>query len=129
MREIGAAIVGTGFIGHVHVEALRRAGVRVSGILGSTPAKSGAAAKALGLPRAYDSFDEILADPDAHSVHLATPNRLHFDHARRRSHAGKHVLCEKPLAMTSKRDGGAGRVGGARRQRRPGSTTTSASTP
>jgi len=99
MRAIGAAIVGTGFMGSVHAEALLRAGVRVVGILGSSPEKSRRAAGALGLPRAYDSLEDVLADPSAHSVHLATPNRFHFDQARRAILAGKHVLCEKPLAM------------------------------
>ncbi len=99
MQGIGAAIVGTGFMGSVHAEALLRAGVPVVGVVGSSPAKSRRAAESLGIPRAYDTFEAVLADPAARSVHLATPNRLHFDQARRALLAGKHVLCEKPLAM------------------------------
>lgn len=101
MKSFGVAVAGTGFIGPVHVEALRRAGQHVVGILGSTPAKSRAAAAALGVPRGYAEFEELLADPAVEAVHLATPNAAHFDQCRRALAAGKHVVCEKPLAMNS----------------------------
>lgn len=101
MASLTAAVVGTGFIGPVHVEALRRAGVQVAGILGSSPAKSHAAAEALQLPVGYESFQEILADKNVDAVHITTPNRFHFEQAQAVLKAGKHVLCEKPLAMTS----------------------------
>lgn len=101
MASLTAAVVGTGFIGPVHVEALRRAGVQVAGILGSSPAKSHAAAEALQLPVGYASFQEILADKHVDAVHITTPNRFHFEQAQAVLKAGKHVLCEKPLAMTS----------------------------
>ena len=96
-----AAVLGTGFIGPVHVEGLRRAGIHVAGILGSTPAKSRAVAERLGVPRAYDDFADVLGDPTVTAVHVATPNRLHFAQAAAALEAGKHVLCEKPLGMTS----------------------------
>jgi predicted dehydrogenase len=99
--QLSAVVVGTGFIGPVHVEALQRAGVRVLGVVGSTPEKSRAATETLGLEKTYDSLDAVLADADVDSVHLATPNRLHFAQAKAVIEAGKHVLCEKPLAMTS----------------------------
>jgi predicted dehydrogenase len=98
---IGAAVVGTGFIGPVHVEAIRRLGYPVVGVLGSTPAKSHAAADKLRIPRGYNTFDELLADRSATVVHLASPNRDHFDQCKRAIAAGKHVVCEKPLAMTT----------------------------
>ena len=101
MRSYGAAVVGTGFIGPVHVEALRRLGHDVVGILGSTPAKGRAAAERLNLRRAYESYEELLADPQVRVVHIASPNRYHFDQAKQAIAAGKHVVCEKPLAMTS----------------------------
>jgi predicted dehydrogenase len=88
-------------MGWVHVEALRRAGVEVAGILGSSAEKSQAEAARLNLPRAYGSFDEVLTDDSVDSVHIATPNRLHFEMAAAVLQAGKHVLCEKPLAMNS----------------------------
>jgi predicted dehydrogenase len=101
MRPITAAVVGTGFIGPVHVEALRRLGHHVAGVLGSSPAKSEAAAAALGLSRGYASLAELLADPAVEVVHLASPNRLHFEQCKAALAAGKHVVCEKPLATTS----------------------------
>jgi predicted dehydrogenase len=99
MQEIGVAVVGTGFIGPVHVEALKRIGVTVVGILGSNPTKSRTAADALGLPKAYATYGEVLADDGVSAVHLAVPNRFHYDMAKRALQSGKHVMCEKPLAM------------------------------
>lgn len=101
MRVRGAAVAGTGFIGPVHVEAVRRLGHRVVGLLGSSPDKGRAAADALGVPASYPTFAELLADPAVEVVHIATPNRLHFEQCAAALAAGKHVICEKPLAMTS----------------------------
>ena len=111
--HFGAAIVGTGFMGPAHTEALRRIGVRVVGILGSSPEKSRRAAEGLGIPKAYASYEELLADDEVQSVHIATPNRFHLAQARDALNAGKHVLCEKPLAMNSHGVGGAGGPGRA----------------
>ncbi len=102
MRQIGAAVIGAGFIGPVHVEALRRAGAAPLGILGVSDQESRQAAESLGLERAYRSLEEVLTDRLVESVHITTPNRLHFSMARAALAAGKHVLCEKPLAMTSR---------------------------
>ena len=101
MSSINAAIIGTGFMGPTHTEALRRLGIRICGILASSPAKSEQVAQELGLPLGYASMDALLADAEVHVVHITTPNRLHFAMARAALEAGKHVLCEKPLAMTS----------------------------
>ena len=101
MDTIGVAVAGTGFIGPVHVEALQRLGLRITGVLGSRPEKAEAARRRLGLPRAYGSFEEVLGDAQVDAVHLAVPNVLHFDMARRALLAGKHVMCEKPLAMNA----------------------------
>lgn len=101
MKQFGVAVVGAGFIGPVHVEGLQRAGQKVLGILGVDRQESDGAAEQLGLSKAYTSFDEVLADDQVQSVHIATPNRLHYDMASRALKAGKHVLCEKPLAMNS----------------------------
>ena len=95
------AVAGTGFIGPVHVEALTRLGIRVKGILGSTPEKSEKARAALFLEKAYTNFDEILVDEEVRAIHLAVPNVLHYDMAKKTLLAGKHVMCEKPLAMNS----------------------------
>jgi len=101
VNQITTAVVGAGFIGPVHVEALKRLGVRVLGILGVDAAETQRAQQALGLPRGYQSFDEVLADGEVQAVHLAVPNVLHYQFAKRAILAGKHVMCEKPLAMSS----------------------------
>lgn len=100
-NRLTAAVIGTGFIGPVHVEALRRAGIQVAGIVGSSPEKSQAAAQQLQLPKGYQNLEEALADPQVDSIHITTPNRFHFEQASAALNAGKHVLCEKPLAMNS----------------------------
>ncbi len=101
MSPEGIALVGTGFIGPVHVEALRRLGRPVVGVLGSAPERAQAQARALGIPRAYANYDELLADPAVGAVHITSPNRYHFEQGKRALAAGKHVICEKPLAMTT----------------------------
>jgi predicted dehydrogenase len=100
--DIGAAIVGAGFIGPVHLEALRRLGVRITGILGCNERESQSAQEMFGLPKAYKDFDEVLSDADVQSIHLAVPNVLHYEFSSKALNAGKHVMCEKPLAMNSK---------------------------
>jgi predicted dehydrogenase len=96
-----AAIVGTGWMGSVHAEALRRLGVEVAGVVGSSPQRAAEA----GLGPAYDSFEAMLADPRVDVVHVTTPNHLHHAQAKAALEAGKHVVCEKPLAMTSTESG------------------------
>ncbi len=105
MYDIGVAVVGAGFIGPVHVEALRRLGLLLRGILGCDRAESQRARDSLGLPKAYADLDEVLADPQVQAVHLAVPNVLHYELAKRAIAAGKHVMCEKPLAMTAGQSG------------------------
>src|SRR5689334_14613645 len=99
--DIGAAVIGTGFIGTVHVEQLRRIGVDVRGVLGSTAERGAARAAALNVPRAYATLEEILGDPTVDVVHVTSPNHLHVPQASAILAAGKHVVCEKPLAMTA----------------------------
>jgi predicted dehydrogenase len=93
--ELKAGVVGTGFIGAVHVDALRRLGVEVTGVVGSTPER----ARTKRLAPAYDSYDELLADGRVDVVHLTTPNYLHYPQVKAALEAGKHVVCEKPLAL------------------------------
>jgi predicted dehydrogenase len=101
LSELGAAVIGTGFIGTVHVEALRRIGVQVRGVLGSSPDRGAERAAALGVPKAYASLDALLADPSVDVVHVTSPNHLHVAQATAIIGAGRHVVCEKPLAMTA----------------------------
>ena len=74
----------------------------IRGILGKTPQKSATVAAQLGLPRGYESLDAVLRDPKVQAVHLAVPNVLHYPMAKAVLKAGKHVMCEKPLAMNSR---------------------------
>jgi predicted dehydrogenase len=100
ISEVGAAVVGTGFIGVVHVEALRRLGVNVAGVVGSSPERA-ASSPIDPLPRVYESLEAALADPAVDVVHIATPNRLHYQQVKACLAASKHVVCEKPLARSS----------------------------
>ncbi|MET1231833.1 MAG: Gfo/Idh/MocA family oxidoreductase [Candidatus Limnocylindrales bacterium] len=99
--SIGAAVIGTGFIGTVHVEALRRIGVDVRGVLGSSPERGAQRAAALGVAMAYPSLEALLEDEAVQVVHVTSPNHLHVPQATQILAAGRHVVCEKPLAMTA----------------------------
>ena len=99
--SLTVAVAGAGFIGPVHVEGLRRLGIRVKGLLGKDLEESTAACKTLNLDHPYASFEELLADTEVDAVHLAVPNVLHYRMVKQALAAGKHVMCEKPLAMTS----------------------------
>ncbi len=102
MQQLNAAIVGLGFVGRAHLDALRRLGTPVRGILGSAAERTREVAAFLGLPRAYASLDELANDASVQVVHLCTPNYLHFQEASQLLRAGKHVLCEKPLTLDSR---------------------------
>jgi len=99
MPPLQSAVIGIGFVGRAHVEGLRRLGIPVRGVLDSSPARSEAACADLHLPRAYGSLEELCRDHEVDVVHVCTPNYLHFEQASALLHAGKHVLCEKPVAM------------------------------
>ncbi len=101
ISDIGAAVIGSGFIGTVHIEALRRLGVRIHGLLEVSPEHGAKRVAELGLPHAYGSMEEMLADERVEVVHVTSPNALHFPQVRQVLAAGKHVVCEKPLATTS----------------------------
>jgi len=74
---------------------------RVDAISSRSSDRARAAADALGIPRAYESYEELLADPEIEAVYIPLPNNLHPEWTLAAAQAGKHVLCEKPLAMTS----------------------------
>ena len=98
---IQVAVIGAGFVGRAHIEALRRLGIEVAGLLGSSPERTRKQAQALGIRRGYRSLDELAADASVEAVHLCTPNHLHLAQSQLALRAGKHVICEKPLAMNS----------------------------
>jgi predicted dehydrogenase len=98
--SLGVGIVGGGFMATVHSRAVRAAGGRLVGIVSSSPERSEAAAKELGIERGYGSLGELLADDAIQVVHVCTPNAVHAEQVREIIRAGKHVVCEKPLATT-----------------------------
>jgi predicted dehydrogenase len=102
-----AAIAGTGFIGAIHARSARLAGARLVGVAASSPESAWAAAAKFGADRAFESAEELVQDPDVDVVHICTPNYLHLPLAEAALAAGKHVICEKPLALDA---GGAQRL-------------------
>ena len=101
LHSLRAGIIGTGFIGPVHIEALRRLGVQVTAICGSDKAKDVAAR--WNIPHVFTGYDyeSMVASPEIDVVHITSPNRHHRAQSLAALAAGKHVICEKPLAMTA----------------------------
>ena len=93
------AVAGTGFIGAVHVRSARLAGAHVVGVSASSAARAEQAAAALGVERAFATSEELVRADDVDVVHVCTPNHLHLPLAEAALAAGKHVICEKPLAL------------------------------
>ncbi|MEX0181903.1 MULTISPECIES: Gfo/Idh/MocA family protein [unclassified Stenotrophomonas] len=100
MPTPGIAIVGTGMIGAVHRRAALLAGADIRGVASSSPQRALEVAQSWGVPRAYRDIEEVVADPQVQVVHVCTPNHLHRSLAQAALEAGKHVICEKPLATT-----------------------------
>src|SRR5512143_3583704 len=102
MADLKVGVIGTGFIAPAHIEALRRLGIDVVAVAG--PRVDGVAekAKALHIDKVYETADELIADPDINVVHITSPNHAHHRQAKAALLAGKHVVCEKPLAMNSR---------------------------
>ena len=95
-------MIGTGFAGGSHVEALRRVpGVEVAALAGSSDARARAAADRMGVDAATGDYRALLDDASIDAVHNCTPNDLHREITAAALDAGKHVLAEKPLAMDS----------------------------
>ena len=94
-------VVGTGFIGPAHVEALRRLGIEVVGLFGSSPERVAPKADAMQIDKVYATYDEMVTDSAIDVVHITSPNHVHFPQAKAALMGGKHVVCEKPLAMDS----------------------------
>src|SRR5262245_57644187 len=102
MKKLQTAIIGTGFMGRVHTEGVRRVGnVEVRAICGRRADAVRKLAEAFGIEKAETDYRRILDDPAIDAVHVCTQNALHFPIAKAALDAGKHVLCEKPLATSS----------------------------
>ncbi len=99
--RIRTAVIGTGFMGRTHLEALRRVeNVDVVEVAATSPDKARAAAAGYNVLNATGDWRDVIADPSIDAVHVTTPNDSHFAIAKAAFEAGKHVLCEKPLAMS-----------------------------
>jgi predicted dehydrogenase len=103
MTGVRAGIIGLGFIGEVHARAVRSVGGTLAAVADASPERSVATAERLGAAWAAPSAEALLDSPDVDVVHICTPNHLHAPLARMAIAAGKHVVCEKPLA-TSRAD-------------------------
>jgi len=103
LHTLRAGVIGTGFIAPVHIEALKRLGVQVTAICGST-ASAGAMAAQWGIPEVFGDYDfrSLIASPNVDVVHITSPNKVHVEQSLAALAAGKHVVCEKPLGMTTK---------------------------
>jgi predicted dehydrogenase len=102
MKRIGMGLVGAGFVGPHHIDAVRRLGfVDVVAVAGSSEESGQAKAAALGVRKGYGSYQALLDDPDVQVVHNATPNHLHYEVTSAALAKGKHVVSDKPLAMTA----------------------------
>lgn len=102
MRRVKVGVIGLGFIGPVHIEALRRTGLaEVVAVCAAKSEYESAKKKAaeMGVPKVYEDYTQLLADPEIESVHICTPNNLHYQIAKEALLGGKHVVCEKPLAL------------------------------
>jgi predicted dehydrogenase len=100
LAHLRAGLIGTGFIGPVHLEALKRLGVQVTAVCGSTRSAT-ALAQHWGIPEVYGDYDfaGLLASPNVDVVHITSPNKAHVEQSLAALRAGKHVVCEKPLGM------------------------------
>ncbi|HEY6953335.1 MAG TPA: Gfo/Idh/MocA family oxidoreductase [Bacteroidota bacterium] len=103
MKSTKSAIIGTGFIGPAHLEALRRiGGVEVVALASLEGEKAARLAAQFGIPKVSANWKDIIADKDIEVIHNCTPNSLHFEINKAALLAGKHVVCEKPLTVNAK---------------------------
>jgi predicted dehydrogenase len=99
--SVRSGIIGLGFIGEVHARAVHAAGGTLAAVADASADGIEASAQRLGALRGASSAQELVSSPDVDVVHICTPNHLHAPLARLALEAGKHVICEKPLATTA----------------------------
>jgi predicted dehydrogenase len=96
--RLRAGFIGAGFMAEVHSRAARSSGAEIAGIASSSPASAARAKDRLGVEQAYASVQDLLQDDTIDVIHVCTPNSTHHALAEAVLKAGKHVVCEKPLA-------------------------------
>jgi len=101
INQLRAGVIGTGFIGPVHIEALRRLGVTVAALCDIPELVHTMAAKH-AIPQTFTDYRQLLASPGIDVVHITAPNRFHKEMSIAALEAGKHCVCEKPLAMDTR---------------------------
>jgi len=102
MKKIKTAIIGTGFMGKVHSENVRRLGnVEIVAVADFADEPARKFAQSIGVDRSTGDYHTLLNDPGIDAVHILTPNALHYPMCKAALNAGKHVLCEKPFTVTS----------------------------
>lgn len=103
MEKIKIGVIGSGFMGSAHIEALRRVGmVEVHAIASNDLKRAQELADYYSIPKVYDSWKELLSDSEILAVHNCTPNYLHFEINKAAIKSGKHILSEKPLTINSR---------------------------
>src|ERR1700759_1853371 len=107
-KALNIGLVGSGFMGQAHTDAYRRGGMLyrnlpclpvLYAIADQNESLAEGARRKLGFTKAYGDWQRLIADPDVHVVDITTPNHLHVDVALAAIGAGKHVYCEKPMAV------------------------------
>jgi predicted dehydrogenase len=101
VRTLRAGIIGPGFVGRIHARSVRVAGAQLAGVVASTPRRSAEARRELGAELDFPGAEELIASDEVDVVHICTPNHLHFPLASAALEAGKHIVCEKPIALDS----------------------------
>lgn len=101
MDRIKVGVIGTGYIGPAHIEALRRLGnIEVVALAEYSDDAAKSKAEVLGIDQYYGDYRGLLRNKEIQSVHICSPNYLHYEMAKAALEAGKHVVCEKPLAVS-----------------------------
>ena len=104
-RPIRFGVIGAGKVFDRWMNDMLRVpkecGICVKGIFDGSPELSWAKAEAYGIPKCCSCYEELLSDPEIDAIYVATPNHLHAGHSIEALSAGKHVLCEKPIARNT----------------------------
>ncbi|NPV68356.1 MAG: Gfo/Idh/MocA family oxidoreductase [Anaerolineae bacterium] len=101
MEKVRVGVIGSGFIGHIHVDGLKRVPeAEIVAVASRTPGKARRFADERGIPYAYEDYRQLLARDDIQAVTVGVPNYLHEEVVIAAAEAGKHIMCEKPFTTT-----------------------------